>query len=263
MRGMTETAILFIDVGNTGLKLALGLASGLGERLTMPTEPEEPAEALGQRLVSAIRSLGAEPRKLGGVAVCSVVPAKDKRLAEASSRFLGRRALFAPQGLPIALATRYARPEELGADRLVASYAARRLYDAERLIVVDFGTATTLDCVAGDEHLGGLICPGLASSMQALAKGTAKLPAIDFRVESDTLTIATSPIEGLNLGFMFGFAAMIDGLCRELARAMGGEALVVATGGLAEIVARASKEISGVREDLVLEGLRLAWLARK
>jgi len=261
MRAMGDAAVLCIDVGNSGLKLALGREEGLGELLSLPTRATEPAEALGQRLVSALAALGAEPRDVAGVAACSVVPAKDKPLAEACAHFFGRRALFAPESLPIPLATRYERPEELGADRLVAAYAARRLFSAERLIVVDFGTATTLDCVVKEEHLGGLICPGLSSSMQALAKGTAKLPHIDFRVESKSLGPAQSTIEGMNHGFVFGFAAMIDGLCRGLEQGMGGPALVVAAGGLAEVVARVSQRIKEVREDLVLEGLRLAWLA--
>ena len=197
--------------------------------------------------------------------VSSVVPPVDSCLRAAARKYFHLEAAFVPTDLPPAIENRYARPQEVGADRLVTAFAARRLFPhAERIIVIDFGTATTFDCVAGDAYLGGLICPGVHSSARALATGTAKLPRITPEVMDETahsqLAIGRSTAQSLNHGFVFGFAAMAEGLCERLRERLGGEALVVGTGGFAQGLAAVCPCLTEIRPDLLLEGLRLTWL---
>ena len=125
---------------------------------------------------------------------------------------------------------------------------------------MDFGTATTFDCVSGNAYLGGLICPGVLSSHAALAVGTAKLPRISLEVRADVPLVGRSTTTSMRHGFVFGFAAMTEGLCRRLKEQLPGPVEVVGTGGFAADVARV---VDHLRPDLILEGLRLAWAGRR
>jgi len=262
--------ILLLDVGNTSTKVGLADADDLIASFVLPTEQPGTADSWGLRLEAAVaHALRAAPESagaaVGGMAVSSVVPPVDSCLRAAAEKYFNVRAAFVPKDLPLAIENRYARPQEVGADRLVTAFAARRLFpDAERIIVIDFGTATTFDCVEGDAYLGGLICPGVHSSARALASGTAKLPRITPEVLDETahspLAIGRSTSQSLNHGFVFGFAAMAEGLCKRLRERLGGDALVVATGGFAQGMAAVCPCLEEIRPDLLLKGLRLAWL---
>ncbi|MDD4952368.1 MAG: type III pantothenate kinase [Desulfovibrionaceae bacterium] len=255
---MAKARLLLFDVGNTNTKIGLADGTGLLASYVLPTVQTDTADGLGLRIMELCGLEGVDPAEVETLAVCSVVPAMDPILIGAGRRFFSRRVLFAPGDLEIGLENRYARPQEVGADRLVTAFAARRIERAERIIVIDFGTATTFDCVLGEAYLGGLICPGVLSSARALASGTAKLPQVTLEVDISDLHIGKSTSDSLNQGLVFGFAAMVDGLVPRLERAMGGPARVLATGGLARRVAAASRAVHEVREDLLLEGLRLA-----
>jgi type III pantothenate kinase len=193
--------------------------------------------------------------------ISSVVPPLDPLIMRMARRFLGCEAVFAGRDLPIDLDNEYARPEQTGADILVGCLAARLTCDADNLIVIDFGTATTLACVMGTAFKGGLICPGVLSSRSALASNTAKLPNVDLRVESDVLTWGKSTEECLNQGLVFGFASMIDGLVAKLSARME-DPYVVATGGLARTIAQVAVSMDELRPDLVMEGLWMAYYNR-
>lgn len=147
----------------------------------------------------------------------------------------------------------------MGADRLMGAYAARMLRpEAKSIICIDYGTATTFDCITGMDYLGGLICPGLFSSHNALANGTAKLPHITLDFDRSIPLIGKSTVTSMNHGFVFGFAAMTDGLCQKLAEQLPAPLHIVATGGYAEDIAKLSNKINTIQQDLILEGLRLA-----
>ena len=153
----------------------------------------------------------------------------------------------------------YENPSEVGADRLMAAYAARMLYpDMAGIISVDYGTATTFDCVAHNNYLGGLICPGVLSSHNALAQGTAKLPHISLELDEKSPLIGRNTITSMSHGFVFGFVAMTEGLCERLATQLPRPLCIIATGGFAKDIARLSNKIEHVHPDLILEGLRLA-----
>lgn len=267
-----ETVIL-LDVGNTNVKIGLARpGKGLFASYALPTAPAgnlDTSDAWGLKLLEICRVENISPGQVAGFAASSVVPPMNPILSRAAERFFGRGVQFVPDDLPLAIENRYARPQEVGADRLVSAAAARALSGAPALMVVDFGTATTFDCVAGNAYLGGLICPGVLSSARALATGTAKLPHITLEIDPADLAtglhIGRSTSESLNQGLIYGFAALVEGLAKRLATTLlpGREAEVrlFATGGFAARIAQVCPAIHEVREDLLLEGLLRAYEA--
>jgi type III pantothenate kinase len=170
--------------------------------------------------------------------------------------------LFEPAlngGIPILIDN----PQEVGADRVANSIAAFVVYGTGLpLIVVDFGTATTFDAVsAKGEYLGGVICPGPTLSAEALFQRAAKLPRID--VKKPPRVIGTSTIGAMQSGLFWGYVDMVEGLLRRMKVELGGAATVLATGGLASVVAPESTLIEHVDQDLTLQGLRLVWERQK
>lgn len=247
--------ILF-DVGNTNIKIGLAKDGRLASVYCLPSDVRDTADVLGLRLLHFLEHAGTRVGELSGALACSVVPGLNGLLAEACARYLKVELLFTPEHIPIPLKNRYSRPTEVGADRLVGALAARRLYpDSPGLICVDYGTATTFDCVRDDVYLGGLICPGVNSAAQALALRTAKLPLISLEVAEATPSFGRDTATSLNHGFVFGFAAMTEGLLARLKAQLNCEVKVIATGGFAAGLAQVVDCFEEVRPDLLMEGL--------
>jgi type III pantothenate kinase len=260
---MIHYSVLF-DIGNTNIKIGFADGSGIRASYTLPTERRDTGDGLGVALEGLRRHTGVEIEALEACLASSVAPAMTPLVRDAVARFWGRKLLLAPEDLPIPLENRYATPTEVGADRLVGAYAARRLIpDAPSIISVDYGTATTFDCVSGTAYLGGLICPGLLSSLEALALRTAKLPHIALAVDGSEPVVGRSTTVSINHGFVFGFAEMTAGLCKRLAETMEGPVRVIATGGFAKSLAAVVSCFDSVRPDLLLEGLRLLYYERR
>jgi len=250
--------ILLFDAGNTNTKICLADDQGLGESYTLPTRPANTNDDWGLKIEAILQREGIVPSEVEACVISSVVPPLDPLITRMARRFLDCEAVFAGRDLKIDLENEYARPEQVGADILVGCLSARLTYDAENIIVIDFGTATTLACVQGTAFKGGLICPGVLSSVSALAGGTAKLPKVDLTIESETLSWGKSTEECLNQGLVFGFASMVDGLVDKLAAQMD-DPFVVATGGLARTIGQVSDSVNELRPDLVMEGLWMAY----
>lgn len=256
------TIVLF-DIGNTNIKIGFAGDTGITSQFSLPTDGRQTADGLGLALVGLCRHVALDPDAIEACVASSVAPAVAQLVRSACRRFLGKEVLFAPEDIAIPLENRYERPQEVGADRLVGAYAARRLMpDAVSIISVDYGTATTFDCVTGDTYLGGLICPGVLSSVEALSSRTAKLPHIALDIGSPDPSIGRSTAESINHGFVFGFATMTEGLCARLAQTLPGPVRVIGTGGFAQSLARVATCFDLVRPDLLLEGLRLLYAER-
>ncbi|WP_319541296.1 type III pantothenate kinase [uncultured Pseudodesulfovibrio sp.] len=253
--------ILLFDAGNTNTKLCLADDHGLGESYTLPTRPANTDDDWGLKIESILLREDVDPTDIEACVISSVVPPLDPLISRMARRFLNCEAIFAARDLPIDLENEYARPEQVGADILVGCYSARMTYDNKNLIVIDFGTATTLACLQNTAFKGGLICPGVLSSAAALAGGTAKLPKVDLTVSSEVLMWGQSTEECLNQGLVFGFASMIDGLVDKLSIQLK-DPFVVATGGLSRTIAQVSDTIDELRPDLVMEGLWMAYFNR-
>jgi len=253
---MSTGKLLLIDVGNTNTKLGLADGDELIASYTLPTRHEDTPDAWGLKIEEICRRHRIAVRDLSAWAVCSVAPQIDPVLSRAAEKYSGVKAVFVPNGLPVGLENRYERPHEVGADRLVTAYAAHCLYPSPAHVIIDFGTATTFDCVKDGAYLGGLICPGVLSSARALATQTAKLPQITLDLTNGgDMHIGKSTFDSLNQGLVFGFAAMVEGLCLKLQKILDAPTRVTATGGLAENIAKVCPCIEQTNPDLLLLGL--------
>jgi type III pantothenate kinase len=190
--------------------------------------------------------------------ISSTVPELAPEWAEMARRYLGHEALVVGPGIKTGMPIRMDNPRELGADRLVNALAAWSRFRSA-CIVVDFGTAITYDVVSAEgEYLGGIISPGIEISLEALARRAAKVPAIELG-EPRSL-IGKSTADAVRSGIVYGFAGQVDGIVGRLRAELGGDARVIATGGLAHhLVPAFTESIDAVDDLLTLDGLRLIW----
>lgn len=251
--------LLAIDVGNTNIVIGVFRGEVLVHSWRLTTIRERTADELGILVSDLCDRHEVRQADISGIVIASVVPPLTGTLVAMVTQYFGRvPLLFEPAvngGIPILIDN----PSEVGADRVVNSIAAFARYGKGLpLIVVDFGTATTFDAVsARGEYLGGVICPGPQVSADALFQRAAKLPRIDVRKPSRV--IGTNTVGAMQSGTFWGYVDMVEGLVRRMKGELGGAATVIATGGLASIVAPESTMIEHVDPELTLQGLRLWW----
>jgi type III pantothenate kinase len=249
--------LLVIDVGNTNTKVGLCDESGLRVSWTLTTRREQTADEYGLLIEALLRSNGIEAREVTAVAMSNVVPPVQQALEWMAEKYF-KVSPLAVTGANSPLPLGVDEPREVGPDRIVSCVAARAIYGAP-VVVVDLGTATRFDCVdQRGTFVGGAIAPGVAVALDALTTRAARL----FRVEMvrPETAIGRNTITNIQSGMIFGFAGLVDGLVDRMKEELGGKPAVVATGGLAPLIASASRTIQHVNGDLKLEGLRLIWV---
>ncbi len=253
--------LLLIDVGNTNTVLGAVRGTEIIERWRISSVLRTTDEC-GLLMRQLLTLRGLSPDDIDGVSVSCVVPSVLYAIEKACRRYLGCEALVVGQGVKTGMAVRTDNPREVGADRIVNAVAAFERHGGP-LVIVDFGTATTFDCVnRRGAYVGGAISPGLGISADALFKRTAKLPRVE--VQRPERAIGTNTVESMQSGLFWGYVGLVNELARrckaELSERSGGAKVVcVATGGLANLVGTACTEIDSVDSDLTLTGLRMLW----
>jgi type III pantothenate kinase len=245
--------LLAIDVGNT--QTVFGLFDGpvLSEQFRVGTDRSHTGDELAVTLRAFV-----ELDSLAGIVLCSSVPPLVREYEAFAERWVGADLLVVGPGVSTGLVIRYDDPREVGPDRIANAVAVRERHGAPA-VVVDFGTSTNFDIVnAAGEFAGGVLAPGVEVSMDALFARAARLPKVPF--EAPERVISQTTTAALQSGLVYGFAGQVDAIVDRIRAELGAEtAPVIATGGLADLIAPHSATITAVDQELTLQGLRLVW----
>ena len=249
--------LLVMDVGNTNTVLGLYDGDKLAGHWRIVTTTYRTADELGILFNMLMTTIHVDPRSITGACISSVVPQLNLNLQQVCRSFFHLEPLMVGPGIKTGLVLQCDNPKEVGADRIVNSVAAIEEYGGP-LIIVDFGTATNFDVVTAKcEWRGGIICPGINLSANALFENCAKLPRVEL-IAPET-AIGKNTVANIRSGIIFGYADMVDGLVARIKAEMEGEPKVIATGGLAGVIAGVGKSIDIVDDWLTLKGLRLVY----
>jgi type III pantothenate kinase len=247
--------LLAIDVGNTNTVLGVYDGEKLLDHWRLQTVTARTSDEYGVLTRQLFSLTGIDAKGIDAVAVSTVVPPVQFALTQMSKRWFHCEPLFVGPGVKTGMPILYDNPREVGADRIVNSVAAYERFH-QGLIVVDFGTATTFDAVSPKgEYLGGAICPGITIAMEALFQNASKLPRVEFKRPAKV--VGRDTVSSMQSGMVFGYVGLVDGICARMAAEVGFPVKVVATGGLAPLIASESRAIEVVDEFLTLDGLRI------
>jgi type III pantothenate kinase len=253
--------LLAIDVGNTNIVLGVFSGSDLVHSWRLTTLRERTSDELGILVSSLCGHHGVTREDITGVVMASVVPPLTGTMKTMVRDYFGLDPLNIDAATNTGMPIRYEHPAEVGADRIVNGIAAYDQFgspEGQAVIVVDFGTATTFDAVSSaGEYLGGVICPGPQISADALFQRAARLPRIDLR--KPDRVIGRTTVGSMQSGLFWGYVDMVAGIVTRIRGELGGRCTVVATGGLAALVAPETPLIEHVDSELTLRGLRIVW----
>ena len=247
--------LLVLDVGNTNTSLGVYDGERLVAHWRLTTARARTVDEYGVHARNLFALAGIDFQQITAVAVASVVPPLNFTLRRMAEVYFGHAPLFIDHTTDTGLEILYEPPSDVGADRIVDAVAARHKYGAP-CIVVDFGTGTTFDAInAEGQYLGGVICPGINISADALFERAARLPRV--QIARPRSVVGSSTVGSIQSGLYYGYVGLVDGILRRMIEELGGHARVVATGGLAPLIATGVELIEDIDDTLTLEGLRL------
>ena len=247
-----------IDIGNTNIVLGVTEDNSILHHWRIRTEKEITPDELGILVGNLFQREGIRFQEITHTIVSCVVPPLLNTIEEFSLRYFNVKPMIVDPGLKTGMPVEYDNPREVGADRIVNAVAAYDKYSSA-LVVIDFGTATTFDCISKNgAYLGGAIAPGILISCEALFRETSKLPRVEIFSHPRTV-IAKDTISSINAGIIYGYAGLVDGVVNRIKKEYGGDVMVVATGGLAPLISDVSETIDRVEEFLTLKGLMIIF----
>ena len=253
--------LLAIDVGNTNIVLGVFDGQTLVRSWRLLTLRERTADEVGVMIKGLFDYDRVDLTAVSHVVMGSVVPVITPIMRAMVKRFVNRELLVVDPAANAGMPILYERPAEVGADRIANSIAAYEQYGRSRrqpLIIADLGTATTFDAVtAKGEYLGGVICPGPQIAADALFQRAARLPRVDVR--RPATVIGRNTVGAIEAGLFYGYLGMIEGLMQRIRVELGGEAIGVATGGLAPLMLPETTTFEAHEPDITLHGLRIIW----
>lgn len=249
--------LLVIDVGNTNTTLGVYREAELLAHWRLTTNPQRTVDEYGVHSRNLFELAQLDFTDIEAIAVASVVPPLNYTVRRMAEVYFHLTPLFIDHTTDTGLKILYQPASDVGADRIVDAVAAVSRYGSP-CIVVDFGTATTFNAInSAGEYVGGLITPGIMISSEALFSRTAKLPRVD--IKRPQTVIGSSTVAAMQSGLYYGYAGLVDGVLEKMIEEMGTTPRVIATGGLAPLIATGSKFIENVDDTLTLEGLRLVY----
>ena len=251
--------ILTLDIGNTNIKTALFDGKEMVKYWRLSTNITNTSDEYGITIMNLFRHGGVDAKDVEGIVISSVVPTINFTIEHMCLNYFGITPTFIAPGVKTGINIRYENPRELGSDRIANAVAAYDEYGGEKpVIFIDFGTATTFGVV--DEHgafLGGAIFPGIKLASEALVSGTAKLPR--FALAQPEHVIGRTTLTNLQSGMFYGYVGMVTNLVQQMKKELDRDAVVVATGGMAVLIAEEAKVIDKLDGLLTLKGLRLIY----
>jgi type III pantothenate kinase len=249
--------LLTIDLGNTNLTLGLYEGEKLGPHWRLATDHARMPDEYGLQFLGLLEHAGFGRESLTGIVLASVVPPLTGRVAQACREYLKQEPLLVDVGVKTGIRVRYEDPRQVGADRVADAVAVQHLYGGPAC-VIDFGTATTFNALTqSGEYLGGAITAGVNLAAEALYTHAAKLPRIEL--QRPPSVIGRNTPHAMQSGLLFGYVCMVEGMVERFRRELGADMKVIATGGLAEVVARETDAIDVIAPWLTLDGLRIIW----
>lgn len=249
--------LLAIDIGNTNTVIGIFRHEVLVDHLRIESRRNSTEDEYGALLTTLLQQRGIAREQVSSAVIGSVVPPLTEVFGALCRRWLSTDALIIGPGVRTGMPILYDNPREVGADRIVNAIAAHARC-GQACIVVDFGTATTFDVIsARGEYLGGVIVPGVGISADALFSRAAKLPRVE--IARPAQVVGRTTVAAIQSGLVFGYVALVEGLVRRIGNELGCQHHVIATGGLAPLIARETDLIHGVDQHLTLEGLRMVW----
>jgi type III pantothenate kinase len=253
--------LLTIDIGNTNITLGLYDGKELGPRWRLATAFDHMPDEYGLQLLGLIEHVGQTAASIDGICLASVVPPITSKIIEACRRYLNLEPLVVDAGVKTGVRVRYEDPRAVGADRIVDAVAVVHLYGVPAC-VVDFGTATTFDAISKNgDYLGGAIAPGINIAADALYQRTAKLPRVDL--QKPPSVIGRNTVHSIQSGLLYGYVGLVEGIVARFRQELGADMKVIATGGLADIIAPETEAIQIVAPWLTLDGLQMIWEMNK